>query len=162
MRALKQLIPGAKVKGDFEKSKDVTLEAGTNLIKRKEYIADCTTPGSVHLISQMLLPCLLFQEEPECKLTIKGGTLVNNSPPAHSYQHVFLPMIRNMGIEIDYGIKKHGLFPDLIGEVQYKIKTQTNMLKPIDLVERGKLIGCDVYVTTTEKTHDVYKDQFKT
>lgn len=71
-------------------------------------------------------------------------------------------MIRNMGIEIDYGIKKHGLFPDLIGEVHYKIKTQTNMLKPLDLVERGKLICCDVYVTTTEKTHDIYKDQFKT
>ena len=85
LKSLKQLIPGAKCEGDFLKSKEVTFKPGRNLIKRKEYTADCQTPGSVHLISQMLLPCLLFQEEDESKLIIKGGTLVDNSPPAHSY-----------------------------------------------------------------------------
>jgi RNA 3'-terminal phosphate cyclase (ATP) len=122
LKSLKQLIPGAKVEGDFIKSREVTFKLGQNLIKRKEYSAECSTVGSIHLISQMLLPCLLFQEEPECKLTITGGTIVNNSPPAHSYEHTLLPMLRNMGVGIDYKIKNHGLYPDTKGKVELTIK----------------------------------------
>ncbi|TNV73051.1 hypothetical protein FGO68_gene3159 [Halteria grandinella] len=161
LKCLKQLIVGSKVKGDFVKSKDVHFKPGKNSIKREQYEADCKTPGSVHLISQMTLPCLLFQEMPQCKLTIKGGTLVNNSPPAHSYEHVFLPMIRKMGVGVEYEIKKHGLFPDIVGEVEVTIKKLESQLKPIDLVERGKLLGCTVHVTTTDKFHPIYTDLFK-
>lgn len=112
----------SKVKGDFVKSKDVYFKPGHNIIKRDEYVADCKTPGSVHLIAQMTLPCLIFQELPQCKLIIKGGTLVSNSPPAHSYEQVLLPMIRKMNVGVDYQVKKHGLFPDVIGEVEFTIK----------------------------------------
>ena len=122
MRCLKQLIVGSKVKGDFVKSREVYFKPGTNSIKRDEYVADCKTPGSVHLIAQMTLPCLLFQEMAQCKLVIKGGTLVSNSPPAHSYEHVFLPMIRKMGVGVEYKVAKHGLFPDNVGEVEFTIK----------------------------------------
>lgn len=41
LKSLKQLIPGAKVEGDFIKSKEVTFKPGTNLINRKEFVADC-------------------------------------------------------------------------------------------------------------------------
>lgn len=51
LKTLKQLIPGAKVEGDFLKSKAVIWKPGQGVIKRKEYVADCQTPGSVHLIS---------------------------------------------------------------------------------------------------------------
>jgi len=31
-------------------------------------------------------------------------------------------MIRRMGVGIEYEIKKHGLFPDMVGEVEFTIK----------------------------------------
>lgn len=70
-------------------------------------------------------------------------------------------MIRKMGVEVDYQVKKQGLFPDCIGEVEFTIKKQEQPLKAIDLLERGKLLCCTVHVTTTEKLHPVYVDLFK-
>jgi hypothetical protein len=35
------MIPGAKVEGDFLKSKAVTLKPGSKLIKRNDFLADC-------------------------------------------------------------------------------------------------------------------------
>ncbi len=95
------MIPGAKVEGDFIKSREVTFKPGNNLINRKEFVADCTTPGSVFLISQMLLPCLAFQQEEAIKLTIKGGTNVSNSPVYDAYVRTFLPAIDLMGVKTD-------------------------------------------------------------
>ena len=95
------MIPGSKVEGDFIKSREVTFKPGKNLINRKEFVADCQTPGSVFLISQMLLPCLALQKEESIKLTIKGGTNVSNSPVYDAYLNVFLPAIQHMGIKTE-------------------------------------------------------------
>ena len=132
MKSLKQLVVGSKVEGDFKKSKVVTFNPGTNLIKRSDYTADCGTPGSVFLISQMLLPCLLFQIEPEIKLTIKGGTIVSKSPPYDTYVNVLIPALNSMGAIVSADIKYHGLFPDLVGEMSLSIKNMNEKLKPID------------------------------
>ena len=69
----------------------------------------------------MLLPCLLFQESPLMNLTIKGGTMVSNSPSLHPYRHVLFPALNKMGITAEYEMKWHGLFPDVMGEIQMKI-----------------------------------------
>jgi RNA 3'-terminal phosphate cyclase (ATP) len=134
LKSLKQLIPGAKVEGDFIKSKQVTFQPGPNLINRKEYVADCQTPGSVFLISQMMLPCLAFQQEQMIKLTIKGGTNVSKSPVCNSYLHTFLPALSLMGIKVDYDVKKHGLFPDVVGEIELSIHSM-NGKGPLKAIE---------------------------
>jgi RNA 3'-terminal phosphate cyclase len=51
LNSLKQLIVGCKVEGNKLKSKEVSFIPGNNSIKRKAYLADCSTPGSVHLIA---------------------------------------------------------------------------------------------------------------
>ena len=126
MKSLKQLVVGSKVEGDHIKSKIVTFNPGQNLIKRKDFVADCQTPGSVFLIMQMLLPCLLFQEESEMKLIIKGGTIVSASPPFDTYTNVMVPALACMGVDINVEIKHHGLFPDLVGELSVTVKSQEN------------------------------------
>ena len=54
-------------------------------------------------------------------LTIKGGTMVSNSPSLHPYRHVLFPALTKMGIAAEYELKRHGLFPDVMGEIQMKI-----------------------------------------
>lgn len=37
------------------------------------------------------------------------------SPTTHSYKYILLPMLRKMGIGIEYEMERQGLFPDMIG-----------------------------------------------
>ena len=65
----------------------------------------------------MLIPCLLYQEEKQCALTILGGTHVGMSPTVFAVQHVLMPTLRMMGVNMDLTIEKHGYFPDVIGKL---------------------------------------------
>lgn len=79
------LIPDCKVEGNHLKSQSVFFDPGFNKIKRDNYEINSKTPGSVHLIAQMLTPCLIFQELSSIELLIKGGTFVGMSPTSHSF-----------------------------------------------------------------------------
>ena len=110
----------------------------------------------------MLLPCLLFQEEPSIDLTIKGGTLVGMSPTYHSFNFVLLPILRTMGIKAEYQVVKHGFFPDLVGETLLKVNSlgseENNSILGLDLSSRGgDLLGIQFYVDVLQgKLWDFY------
>ena len=92
-------MPGCAASGVVKKSKTVNFNPKDKKISRNEFSADCGSPGSVSLIVQMLMPCLLFQEKQSCKLKICGGTFVGMSPTVHPIQHVLLPHLAKMGVE---------------------------------------------------------------
>jgi RNA 3'-terminal phosphate cyclase len=50
-----------------------------------------------------------------------------------------------MGAQVEYEVKYHGFFPDIIGDVTFNIKSLKEPLKPIDLTTRGKLLGIEVH-----------------
>ena len=67
-----------------------------------------------------------------------------------------------MGAEVDYELIKHGLFSDLVGHVNVKIKTMSSPLKPIDLTSRGKFLGVDVVASCTDGGMlELYNEHFK-
>jgi len=97
-------------------------------------------------------------------LTIKGGTNVSKSPVYDAYTRVFLPAIDLMGIKTDIKLNKHGLFPDVVGDITLEIQSLVGKapLKPIDFTERGSLKKIDVYATYTEGSMEaIYQEEFK-
>jgi RNA 3'-terminal phosphate cyclase len=67
-----------------------------------------------------------------------------------------------MGARIDYQVKKHGLFPDVVGETQFTIRALSEKLKPIDLTSRGALKSIEIYVSATDdEFYDFYKNVFR-
>ena len=69
-----------------------------------------------------------------------------------------------MGIKSSYSILSQGLFPDVMGLVESKIKAlkKGEMLKPIDLTKRSGDTKVDLYISCTEgAATDFYKDVFK-
>ncbi len=86
--------------------------------------------GSVTLIIQALLPPLLMAGHPST-LTLRGGTHVSWSPPAHYLLHVFLPALAEMGVEVDITLVKWGWYPRGGGEVQLAVKPSAKLL-PVD------------------------------
>ena len=59
------------------------------------------------------------------------------SPTVFAVEHVLLPTLSKMGIDIDMYVVKNGYFPDVIGSINATIRSITESIKPISLISRG-------------------------
>jgi RNA 3'-phosphate cyclase len=76
--------------------------------------------GSVTLLAQALLPPLLAAGR-RSSLTLRGGTHVPWSPPAHYLLHVFLPALAELGAKVEMTLNLWGWYPRGGGEVGLEI-----------------------------------------
>ncbi len=76
--------------------------------------------GSVTLLAQALLPPLLAAGQGS-SLTLRGGTHVPWSPPAHYLLHVFLPALAQLGAKVEMTLNRWGWYPRGGGEVGLEI-----------------------------------------
>lgn len=81
--------------------------------------------GSVSLLLQALLLPLSLAAEPS-RLTLKGGTHVPWSPPVHYLTAVFLPALRQMGLQADVTLSRWGWYPRGGGEIEVHIHPTRN------------------------------------
>lgn len=96
-------LVGAEIKSTRIEFDPVTLESG-------EFVADTKTAGSVCLMMQNSIPCLIFAKD-TCELHLRGGTNASNSPPIEYFQLVFLPMANRFGMNIEIELKRRGFYP---------------------------------------------------
>jgi RNA 3'-phosphate cyclase len=77
--------------------------------------------GAATLVAQALLPPLLKASRPST-LTIRGGTHVPWSPPAHYLLHVFLPALAQLGPRATLELRRWGWYPRGGGEIHLEIQ----------------------------------------
>lgn len=100
-------------------------------------LARTGSAGAVTLLLQtILLPIALA--DGESSLTLRGGTHVNWSPPAHYTQWVLLPTLARMGLEAEMHIAEYGWYPRGEGEVRLQVAGRA-ILTGLDLTTRGDL-----------------------
>ena len=110
--------------------------------------------GSIGLMIQQLLPCVLFseienKESKEINITITGGTLVKFSPTIYYLNEVLFPILeKNMNIKASCDLIKNGIYPMGLGEVilhvQKILKENDEFIKPINITERGKFLKAEI------------------
>lgn len=101
-------ISHAKLHGAEIRSTQIEFEP--KLLESGEFQADTKTAGSICLMMQNSIPCLIFAKE-VCKLHLRGGTNASHSPPIDYFQLVFVPMARKFGMNIDIELKRRGFYP---------------------------------------------------
>jgi len=117
-------ISGADLKGGKVNSNEI--EFYPRHIKGGKYKYDIGTAGSISLFLQCVIPISAFAEEP-VEISIRGGTAVKWSPPVSFLSHVVWEAFREMGLECNLEIKRHGFYPKGGGEVSATIKNNTNI-----------------------------------
>ena len=110
--------------------------------------------GSIGLMIQQLLPCVLFSEienkdSKEINITLTGGTLVKFSPTIYYLNEVLFPILeKNMNIKASCDLIKNGIYPMGLGEVilhvQKILKENDEFIKPINITERGKFLKAEI------------------
>ena len=96
--------------------------------------------GATTLVLQtLLLPLALAPAGGESCVTIHGGTHAPFSPPFSYIQHVYLPMLWQMGVHARVELLRYGWYPAGGGQVQIRIQAQPGPLASLTLTERGEL-----------------------
>ncbi|KAL8826631.1 MAG: hypothetical protein Q9191_003679 [Dirinaria sp. TL-2023a] len=129
-----------------------------NVLVRKESFIPASTPGSIFLVFQAILPYLLFSapvdlkaskaelHEPVChKLIVEGGTNVSKAPSYEYASQVLLPMLEKVGIPpIKISLDKRGWSHGRaqVGRVNFEITPlgQALTLPAFSLTNRGSVV----------------------
>ena len=130
-------ITNARVEGASVGSKEIWFYPTKRL--GGYYRFDIGTAGSITLVIQAILPALLYADK-DSIVEITGGTDVPWSPPIDYIRFVFLSNIRKMGVDVQIDVKRRGHYPKGGGHVVLKIYRLKQDLKPINIVERGKVV----------------------
>jgi RNA 3'-terminal phosphate cyclase (ATP) len=101
-------ISGGSTEGLALRSTRLAFTPG--MLKGFEGEIDIGTAGSITLLLQCLVPAALFADR-TTKVRITGGTDVSWSPPMEFYTHVFLPVLRELGCELQLDLKRRGYYP---------------------------------------------------
>ncbi|KAL6309165.1 RNA 3'-terminal phosphate cyclase [Sparassis latifolia] len=109
----------------------------------RHYTADTKTAGSIALLLQIALPCLLFSHTPSSgptELTLRGGTNALQAPQLDYTMRVFLPFLqRHFGLQPQLRVRTRGFYPKGGGEVYLSVPPVRGPLPPVELIERGSL-----------------------
>ncbi|XP_036046480.1 RNA 3'-terminal phosphate cyclase isoform X2 [Onychomys torridus] len=101
------------------------------------HTADTKTAGSVCLLMQVSMPCVLFAASPS-ELRLKGGTNAEMAPQIDYTLMVFKPIVEKFGFKFNCDIKMRGYYPKGGGEVIVRM-SPVKQLDPINLTDRGSV-----------------------
>ena len=130
------------LQGAAIRSTEVTLNPGC--VRSGEFSVDTKTAGSVCLLLQTILPCLLFAPSTST-LFLKGGTDADFAPPIDYFRFTFLHYARMFGINVSVDRVLRGFFPKGCGEVALNIEP-LRYLTPVTITERGQITSISVCV----------------
>jgi len=144
LRVLNQMC-GGHLLGDDEGSSEVTFTPREFL--GGNFTADTVTAGSITLLIQITLPCLLYSPR-HSTLVLKGGTDVQMSPPLDELRFVFAPLMRQwFRAEFVLNLRRRGLYPRGGGEVQVVVhRPLTAPLPAISVLDRGDVCRFEIRV----------------
>jgi RNA 3'-terminal phosphate cyclase (ATP) len=133
-------IGQAEVAGANIGSTQLTFSPGR--VAHGDYQFAVGTAGSATLVLQSILPALLISgdQNQQTRLTLEGGTHNPFAPPFDFLAKAFLPLLERMGAQLEVGLERYGFYPAGGGKIEIAIKPSKG-LKPIELNERGKIIG---------------------
>jgi RNA 3'-terminal phosphate cyclase (ATP) len=126
----------AEVKGATLGSKELWFKPRE--VKGGNVEAQIGTAGSIPMLLMAALPICIFAKDPVRLRVTKGGTDVSHSPTINYLRNVFLPTLKQMGLEVTITVNKYGYYPKGMGEVTMTVKPP-NTLQPIKLNNFGKL-----------------------
>lgn len=129
-------ICNAEVKGATLGSKELWFKPGE--VKGGNFRGNIGTAGSIPALLMATLPICIFAKNPVRLCVTKGGTDVPNAPTINYLRNVFLPALKQMGLEASITVNKYGYYPKGLGEATLTMNPP-DALQPIMLNNFGKL-----------------------
>lgn len=147
------IVEGAKLKSSW-------IRFFPKRIKNGNFRFDIGTAGATSLVLQTLYLPLSFASGTS-NLTITGGTHVSWSPTFDYIKNCWIYFMEILGLKIKVELKRAGFYPHGGGEIKALINPADGV-KPLNLIDRGKLLKIQIYSAHTNLTDEVAKRQART
>lgn len=108
-----------------------TLEGG-------EFHFDIGTAGSATMLAFTLMPVALFAEKPS-RFIVTGGLFQDFAPSFFHMKEVLLPLLREMGADVQLEMIRPGYVPKGGGKLKLEITPSAAALKPFRRLEQGQV-----------------------
>ncbi|RAR06366.1 RNA 3'-terminal phosphate cyclase [Stemphylium lycopersici] len=158
----------AKITGSELKSRTITYVPDTTRsvgqhLQTGEVRIQQSTPGSVSLVLQAILPYVLFSgAQLPIYVRITGGTNVSNSPSYDYITQVLLPMLQLIGIpQIDTQLHSRGWSQGTasIGSATFTIMPLTTKLSAFQLLDRGNITSISATIIAPKHTDQHFREE---
>jgi RNA 3'-phosphate cyclase len=126
----------AEVQGATLNSREIWFKP--HAINGGNFEAEIGTAGSISALLLTVLPICIFAKNTVSLHVAKGGTDVSHSPTINYMRNVFLPVLKQMGVDASVTVHKYGYYPKGMGEVTLTVTPQRS-LQPLRLETFGKL-----------------------
>ena len=130
-------ICGGSLEGGAVGSKEVRFEPGGG-IKGGRFIWDIGTAGSTAMLALCVIPLAVFADKPSVYI-VTGGLFQDFAPSLFHLKHVLLPVLRNMGVQVEVRILQPGYVPRGGGMIEVKVIPMREPLKPLNIAASGRL-----------------------
>lgn len=152
-----EAVGAAEVSGAELGSRELTFRP--RALAAGNYHFAVGTAGSATLVLQTVLPALLVAQGAST-LMLEGGTHNPAAPPFDFLQKAYLPLVRRMGPAVEATLDRPGFFP--AGGGKFRVDVRPAPLKPLSLLERGRVLRREVRAVVAMIPFDVAKRELDT
>lgn len=126
-----------KLEGAEVDSAEIRFTPGER-IKGGRFNWNIGTAGSATMLALTVIPLALFADATS-NYKIIGGLFQDFAPSVYHLKYVLLPILRNMGVQIDLKIIQPGYVPQGKGQIEIDVIPLKEKLKPFILPHQGKV-----------------------
>jgi len=134
VEAIRQLVDGT-TEGAILGSRELVFQPGKPQASPR-YVWDIGSAGSTTALALAVLPVLAFAPAP-VTIELHGGLFQDFAPSFYHIEHVLLPLLRRMGMEVDVRLERPGYVPTGQGIWHLSAIPATNGLQPLILDQAG-------------------------
>lgn len=135
VESIRQLVGGA-TEGVTPGSKELVFRPGKPATRTRHYVWDIGSAGSTTALALAVLPVLAFGSFPVLS-ELRGGLFQDFAPSFYHLEHVLLPLVRRMGLEVTVQMNRPGYVPTGGGIVRLAVAPVRRPLQPLALDQAG-------------------------
>jgi RNA 3'-terminal phosphate cyclase (ATP) len=130
-------LSGGTFDGGHVGSTEIEFHPGKS-IRPGEYHIDVGTAGSTTMLAFSLMPVALYSESTS-RFRLTGGLFQDFAPTAFHMKEVLLPLLRQMGVDVELSIVRPGYVPRGEGTLELVIEPMGKALSPLRMTSRGRI-----------------------
>ncbi|OGW47353.1 MAG: RNA 3'-terminal-phosphate cyclase [Nitrospirae bacterium RBG_19FT_COMBO_58_9] len=134
VQAIGELVNGT-AEGLSPGSQEIVFRPGT-LRTGRHYLWDIGTAGSTTMLGLGILPVLAFASS-SVNVELRGGLFQDCAPSVFHLQHVLLPLLHCMGLEVELVMERPGYVPRGEGIVRLTVQPVRKQLRQLRIVDPG-------------------------
>ena len=134
VQAIGELVNGA-AEGLSPGSQEIVFRPGT-LRTGRHYLWDIGTAGSTTMLGLGILPVLAFASS-AVNVEVRGGLFQDYAPSVFHLQHVMLPLLRRMGLDVELMMERPGYIPRGEGILRLAVHPVRKPLRQLRIVKPG-------------------------